>query len=475
MNEDFLQPEVRDGFYVPGVMKQAWAAELTILKDIDALCLRHGIGYFAEWGTMLGAVRHRGFIPWDDDLDICMIRSDFERFREIAAKEMNGYSFLNIHTELDYEEFLNRVVNSRAISFDKEFRKKYHGCPFSVGIDVFPLDYLPRDAQEQERIRSKVLSLLDNAESSREAQNLCRLEIERVFASCREEDADELVSMPLWLQGKGSEMRKEYYQEMVRVPFEDTTIPVPVMYDSLLEKKFPNYIQPIRDWDSHGFPFYGEQETILMEHTGQAYGKYLFRKEDLNRPKVRKPEGLRGLRECVKRHLAIWEIILDKEDELLREGQTQSFLQLLAKVQEMAIGLGNELEQSGKGRGVEETVHSIEDFCEDLYSYFGKVKEGQASDGESLRASMMKIGAAAARSLPKEEAIAFFYSRMDEWKALEPYYRREVQLAEEQENSAEILVVPVPYYKKDLDGKPDAEFWEADPPDEGISVTDYRA
>lgn len=61
-------------------MKHAWAAQLEVLNDIDKACTENGIQYFAEWGTLLGAVRHHGFIPWDDDMDICMKRADYEKF-----------------------------------------------------------------------------------------------------------------------------------------------------------------------------------------------------------------------------------------------------------------------------------------------------------------------------------------------------------------------------------------------------------
>ena len=60
---------------------------LVILKDIDAICRRHSISYWLNGGSALGAVRHQGFIPWDDDADIAMMRSDFERFIEIMKKE----------------------------------------------------------------------------------------------------------------------------------------------------------------------------------------------------------------------------------------------------------------------------------------------------------------------------------------------------------------------------------------------------
>ena len=81
LTTEFYQDEVRYGFYVPTAIKQAWGAELQILAEIDRICKKCNIRYFAEWGTLIGAVRHGGFVPWDDDLDIGMLREDYERFK----------------------------------------------------------------------------------------------------------------------------------------------------------------------------------------------------------------------------------------------------------------------------------------------------------------------------------------------------------------------------------------------------------
>ena len=88
MPDAFLQDEVRCGFLVPAAIKQAWAAELEVLAEIDRVCRLHGITYFADWGTLLGTVRHGGFVPWDDDMDIVMKREDYQRFLTEAVPDM---------------------------------------------------------------------------------------------------------------------------------------------------------------------------------------------------------------------------------------------------------------------------------------------------------------------------------------------------------------------------------------------------
>ena len=87
--KEYFEDEVRDGFYVPAQMKHAWAAQLEVLNDIDKACTENEIQYFAEWGTLLGAVRHHGFIPWDDDMDIKQLCKYFNRKEITIRKAIN--------------------------------------------------------------------------------------------------------------------------------------------------------------------------------------------------------------------------------------------------------------------------------------------------------------------------------------------------------------------------------------------------
>ena len=72
--DSFFEGETRHDFFIEPMMKRAWAASMEVLAEIDRICKKHEIKYFAYWGTLLGAVRHKGFIPWDDDIDIAIDR-----------------------------------------------------------------------------------------------------------------------------------------------------------------------------------------------------------------------------------------------------------------------------------------------------------------------------------------------------------------------------------------------------------------
>lgn len=75
-------------------LKNVWNVELDILKKFDSFCKKHGLSYFADSGTLLGAVRHKGFIPWDDDLDFVMFRKDYDKFIKLSKKEFKYPYFI---------------------------------------------------------------------------------------------------------------------------------------------------------------------------------------------------------------------------------------------------------------------------------------------------------------------------------------------------------------------------------------------
>ncbi|WP_027209502.1 LicD family protein [Butyrivibrio hungatei] len=116
--------------------------ELGILKEIDKLCKQHDISYFLIGGSMLGAVRHHGFIPWDDDIDIGMLRADYDKFATIAEKELEHPFRLNtFRNNKTHHYYFMHVVNEeysvrRLGSIDKRVE--------NVWIDIYPIDGFPK-------------------------------------------------------------------------------------------------------------------------------------------------------------------------------------------------------------------------------------------------------------------------------------------------------------------------------------------
>lgn len=123
-------------------LKLAQNIMFEILKEVDKICSKHNINYWLDSGTLLGAKRHKGFIPWDDDLDIGMLRDDFERFKKIAKLELEKNIFIQTSKtdkEYSWEMVPMKLRSNKGIIIEKgEGNTKYNNGIF---IDIFPFDY----------------------------------------------------------------------------------------------------------------------------------------------------------------------------------------------------------------------------------------------------------------------------------------------------------------------------------------------
>ena len=297
-SDDFFCPEERSGFLVPAMMKRAWAAAMEVLCAIDGVCRRHDIPYFADWGTLLGAIRHKGFIPWDDDIDICLKRADYRDLIRVLPTELpRGFVMTGMYAQskrLQEAAFVPqlRVMADETFWDFNDYMVKFHGFPYQrIGIDVFPLDKLPSDMEsvslQREMIREGIV-LLRDWEQLREAGelneclkqygSLCGVEIPQrpdiqnwmwklvdAIRSLYEED--DLEEMTDYCANMGSPkpfcVRREWYDSQVYVPFEQIEIPVPVGYDGVLTAQFGDYMTPRRVTGGHDYPFYRHMEEEL--------------------------------------------------------------------------------------------------------------------------------------------------------------------------------------------------------------------
>lgn len=127
--------------------------ELDILAFFHDFCQKHNLRYYVCGGTLLGAVRHKGFIPWDDDVDVMLPRSDYERFLRIFPQADTGhYSLVTGATNPDYPYNFAKIEDNRTILFEKSMSYSFSG----VFIDVFPLDFLPEPPQQRQKLFDKL-------------------------------------------------------------------------------------------------------------------------------------------------------------------------------------------------------------------------------------------------------------------------------------------------------------------------------
>lgn len=291
IEESYFEGEERNGFFVESMMKRAWAAQLEVLKVIEDICTKHNLRYFAERGTLLGAVRHQGYIPWDDDLDIAMLRDDYEKFLEIVKDELpEEFVLLDMYVEPEWENPFARITNSKKISWEEGRLKQFHGCPYVVGVDIFPLDYLSKNPNEEQmrlnllgivyQTRKKVQDKVEGAELLvQQVEELCRVKIDREQSVDRQlliladrlsklfgaEESEQVGRMQHLCKYNTGIREKKWYDKMIWTPFETTHISVPSDMHECAKRIFgENYMIPkVKTY--HEYPFYAQQERIMQE------------------------------------------------------------------------------------------------------------------------------------------------------------------------------------------------------------------
>lgn len=125
-------------------LKPVWNAILDVYKQVFAICERHGLRIFVAYGTEIGAMRHHGFIPWDDDFDVYMPRPDYNRFMELAPKELPSYlEWHSMETDPEYNLYFGKVQDTRVDVLERVKRESGLKLEQGVFVDFFPLDGLP--------------------------------------------------------------------------------------------------------------------------------------------------------------------------------------------------------------------------------------------------------------------------------------------------------------------------------------------
>ncbi len=499
-SREYFDDEVRDGFYVNGMMKRCWGAQVEVLSEVAKLCERHGIRWFADCGTLLGAVRHGGFIPWDDDLDICMFRADYDRFQEIAKKELpEGYVIRDYHDK-DCWDLLLRINNRAYLNFSEEELEKYHGFPFIAGIDIFPLDYVPEDPKEAETWRTIgqhifFLTAREDLEMGsrmsaetrmllRKTEQLLKKKLNwnkpikvqlydmmtEVFSVYKNSKGKDVVLTPYWLHEGSHRYAARWFQHAVDIPFETGTIRAPYLYDAVLRTEYgAGYMTPVHAGGVHGYPHYEEQEQLLKDENNGFYPFwYTFSEEQAEESKQtmgKKP------REQAERFLTV---LRDAGNEVKKEvasGETKDAVTLLEQAQGLAIQLG-ELIEKNEGEGTQ-TVKRLEEYCEAAFLLHEALESQENENINELLGKLTDSLEATGECLDKEieirREIVFLPWKSSMWSTMEPTYRKW-----KEDPSCRVTVIPLPYYEKKPDNSFGALFCDADQFPEDVPVTHYE-
>lgn len=148
--EGFLKEETRCGYTISEEMKTLWAVQLDLTVQLFRICEKHGIRLYLSSGTILGAARHQGFIPWDDDIDLTMTREEFDKLCEVAPKELKyPYFFQTEQTDPGSLRGHGQIRRSDTTCILKEELAGKYGFNQGIFVDIFPLDNIPDDAAER--------------------------------------------------------------------------------------------------------------------------------------------------------------------------------------------------------------------------------------------------------------------------------------------------------------------------------------
>ena len=498
-NADFFRDEVRNGFYIPCAVKQAWAIALDVLKEIDRICAKYDIRYFADWGTLLGAVRHSGFVPWDDDLDICMLRDDYNKFREVADAELPGeFVIHDYERQEDHWEFTVRVVNNSKICFDKDHLDRSYNFPWLVGVDVFVKDYIYLDPEKEKKRSDEIMYLIALTESilagelsksslqnnldsvnskhnsslnvSMKERDIC-IGLFKIAETLMNEvspnETDLVEQIYPWIIKGAPGKPKADYDDIVRLPFEDTTIPVPASYNRILTMRYNDYLKIHKVWGGHDYPFFEAQKAELEKINGAPLPEYRFDLSMLGRDEVDRGSSLKSIAASCLDELN--NLLSSIED--LSSSDNENLLRLLEDSQQLSVEFG-ELIETVKGserRSTKNIVRVMEEYCEMLYN---------ASQGEavsSLRKIYEQLVSSVEENLLNRKEIAFFPIGPSEWKGMEKFYIKASSLED-----TDIYVVPLPLMTKDIYGQitmSDEEIESASKPNEypsDLPISDWK-
>ena len=238
--------------------KQLQEAQLKILKEIDKVCNEHNLTYWLAFGTAIGAVRHKGFIPWDDDIDLFMMAEDLEKLEKLQKFFPNNIFVQSRRTDPEYGLMITRVrdSNTTLIENTESDRNMNHG----VFVDIYPLYNSPKEGKEHDKFyrnsllarlllygktpetHGTVMKLGSKVILSLTSKKFRKNQVERIYQKMLEQPESGYLTYAYGHTGRMI-FPKEFFYPVVRVDFEDMKAPIPENNDKLLTQIYGDYMK----------------------------------------------------------------------------------------------------------------------------------------------------------------------------------------------------------------------------------------
>lgn len=238
-NQDRLVSEAEKvaGYEVSDKMKRIWKTELAILDEIEMICKKYNITYYFVHGSLLGAVRHNGFIPWDDDLDIAMKRPDYDKFLDVAAKELNPRYIIQEPGSCNtmYWGGFSRIRDTQTTAIESRdvCREGVQG----IWVDILPLDVYSDDEKKLARQNKKLTKISEKFRMgiyNDKKLNFSKLRQKLYKAQTMNNDErSDNLSFFTW-GGKHRPLPAKDFADVVMHDFQDRKVPLPCGYEDIL-------------------------------------------------------------------------------------------------------------------------------------------------------------------------------------------------------------------------------------------------